>query len=294
MAAAAAGGEGNAGLSAASGLDAYFGLPFAWNPPATQEELRSAESALQMSWLPELEAMYRQHNGASALATDWEEDRAERLEEDEDAAPAAPRLMSLEEVQDFYTGTNDFLIPEVRFFWTDDNSNYVGVYVGDILTGAVCFCSHDEQTEVAPIFRTLADFLVWVSIHPEEDLSYSELVPKLYPVLTAESEHLTEDWRNAQALYAKVTNQGDADSQTLAVAMNITPPSYNQVLMSYLDSPDFYVAERAVNILGARRYQPARTRIENLAVHGVSNAQSAAQWALKRWSWCAPRSPGSL
>ncbi|WP_407540962.1 hypothetical protein Q0M94_06125 [Deinococcus radiomollis] len=270
-------------MSATDGLDAYFGLPFAWNPPATQEELKTAGTALQMNWLPELDAMYRQHNGASALATDWEERWAERLEEDEDAMPAAPRLMSLKEVQDSYTGTNDLLIPEVRFFWTDDNSNYVGVYVGDILTGAVCFCNHDEQIEVAPIFRTLADFLAWESAHPEEDLSYSELVPKLYPVLTAESEHSAEDWRNAQALYAKVTDQGNTDSQNLAVAMNITPPTHNQVLMSYLDSPDFYVAERAVNILGARRYQPARTRIEGLSVHGVSNAQSAAQRALEQW-----------
>ena len=283
MAAKTAGREGDAGVSGESSLDAYFALPLAWNLPATQEELKAAETALQMDWLPELEAVYQQHNGASALAEDWEERWAERLEEDEDAVPALPRLMSLQEVQDFYADTNDFLIPEVRFFWTDDNSNYVGVYVGEILTGAVCFCSHDEQIEVQPIFRTLAEFLSWTVAHPEENLSYSELVPKIYPVLGIDAEYSEEDWRNAQALYAKVTDQDDGESQILAVAMNITPPAQSQVLLPYLDSPDFYVAERAVNILGARRYQPARAGIEGLSVHGVSNAQSAAQRALKQW-----------
>ena len=117
MAAKTAGGEGNSGVSEESRLDAYFALPLAWNLPATQEELEAATAALQMDWLPELEAVYRQHNGASALAEDWEERWAERLEENEDAVPAMPRLMSLQEIQDFYADTNDFLISEVRFFW---------------------------------------------------------------------------------------------------------------------------------------------------------------------------------
>ncbi|MFC4454554.1 SMI1/KNR4 family protein [Deinococcus sonorensis] len=258
-----------------------FALPLAWNPPASPEDLERTAEQLRMDWPEEVAALYRQHDGAAGLADDWEDAWAERLDTDEDACPQVPRLMPLDEVRDFYSGTSSFVMPDIRLFWSDDNSNYVGVYVGEVFTGAVCLLHHEEQTEVAPRFHRVSDFLAWMVAHPDEDVFSSTLVPSLYPRVVPDPETSELEWAAAYSLYARADRT--TDNPLLAVAMNATPVEHSSELLSYLDHEDFYIAERAVEILGTRRYLPARKAIEHLAVHGVANARSAALRVLSRW-----------
>lgn len=249
-------------------LHHYFSLPFDWNPPADAQKIVQADQALQAPIPRELRTLYEQHNGASGMI--------------EDADLHAPRLMPLEEVQEFYEETRDIMNPEVRFFWTDNNSNYVGVYVAGPLQGCICLVSHSESNS-APRFRDVSDYLQTVTARPAVDVFDSWEFPTTYPVLSADAQHAEADWQKAQAMYARVEDHNDGESQSLASAMALTPYEQNDVLMRYLESPNFWVAERAVDILGARRYTRAKAIIERIAEQGVANAKTAAQIALKCW-----------
>ena len=56
-------------------------------------------------------------------------------------------------------------------------------------------------------------------------------------MLGTDAEHSAEDWRNAQALYTKVVDHDDGESQILAVAMNLTPPAPQQLTLRVFPSP---------------------------------------------------------
>lgn len=260
-------------------LSRYLKLPFDWNAPASAETLKAAEQELQMPLLADIKDIYQRHNGASGLLANWEEQLD--LTEHE-GMNFSPRLLSLAEVTEFFEATEDFMNPEVRFFWTDDQSNYIGVYMAGPLLGAVCLVHHEEPNS-APRFRDVPDFLLAVLTHPVTDVFDHGEFPTTYPTLLPDPAHVESDWQKAQAMYARVEDHNDGSSQVLASAMTLTPFEQSEVLMPYLDSPDFWVAERAVDILGARRYAPARPIVEKLARYGKGNARGAAELALRCW-----------
>nr|WP_246580813.1 SMI1/KNR4 family protein [Deinococcus aestuarii] len=265
-------------------METYFALPFAWNLPATEEELQAAARTLEITWPPEVEVLYRQHNGANGLADDWEEQWAERLNENEDTYPQVPRLMTLPEAEEFHEDSREIMNSEVRFFWTDDNSNYVGVYVFGALAGCVCLFRHDEP-DSSPRFRSIHEFLTITTSNPLLDPFHDEEFTTTYPVLRSDKAYVEGDWNKAEACFALVTDHNDGESQLLASAMILTPYERSDALIPYLGSPDFFVAARAARILGARRYAPAKPLLQQLAQNGVSNARSAAQIALRNWDF---------
>ena len=63
----------------------------------------------------------------------------------------------------------------------------------------------------------------------------------------------------------------------------MTPKADIDALVEYLDSPDQWVQERAVVILGQHRHPPARAKIEAIAASGTGNGRLAAESVLARW-----------
>src|SRR5690349_5121296 len=90
-----------------------------------------------------LSALYRDHNGMGTSAKS-----------------AAMRLMSLDEALDFYRAVRSFGWNGLglRAFWTDDNSNYAGLYVAGPLLDKVCFVDHEDY-DISPVYRSLTSFL---------------------------------------------------------------------------------------------------------------------------------------
>lgn len=263
-------------------MASYFGFPYAWRPPADEVQLQAVAEALAFIWPPELKTLYLKHDGTAPerWAADWEDQWQDRLDEDEDAMPAAPFLMSLEEVAVFYKDTQDLFPRDVRFFWQDDNSNYAGLYVAGPLSGMVCVVNHDGGSFV-PAFRQLQNFLTWLVEHPEEDVFDESLRTPLFPTSAPDPFHDEEDWERAQVLYA-AADQAE-DNPRLACAMSLTPYNHSAVLLPYLNHPDFYVVERAVNTLSLRRYEPAYERIRALAEDRHNSSNGAAARAIQTW-----------
>lgn len=263
-------------------MQSYFSVPYAWLPPASDAQLEAAAQVMEMQWPENVRALYLVHEGTAPerLADDWQDHWQAQLDHDEDATPQGPYLMTLDEATAWYTDTQGLFPDDVRFFWTDDNSNYVGLYIQGPLQGMVCVLSHDGGSFV-PTFRHLQDFLAWVSEHPSEDIFDDSTYVPAFPVAGSDPSHDEADWERAQALFA--TADESEDNPRLACAMSLTPYGHSDVLLPYLDHADFYVVERAVDILALRRFERAYKRIEGLAGDQHNSSNGAARRAIAGW-----------
>src|SRR4051812_266863 len=88
-------------------------LPYPFNTPATDAELKELERGIGCEIPAEVVQLYRDHNGAGR----W--------------SRFSLRLMSIKEVLKFhqYVESERWTGLGIRFFWTDDNSNHLGLHV---------------------------------------------------------------------------------------------------------------------------------------------------------------------
>ena len=149
----------------------------------------------------------------------------------------------------------------------------------------ICYVSH-EEVDLAPRFRSLASFLAASNAQPTSDdpgdiaaalsdfpshqvsptyAQDQEIIRKLHTALAAET---ADDERRTQTAFA-----------LLAFT---TPPDIETTLYPFLDDADMYVQERAIELLGFHRYQPALPKLTELATTAQHNGQLAAKIALQK------------
>ncbi|MDY8023108.1 HEAT repeat domain-containing protein [Paenibacillus polymyxa] len=165
--------------------------------------------------------------------------------------------------------------------WTDDHSNYVGIYVEGPLAYKLCYISH-EETDVSPIYRSAASLIAELEQHPELDW---EQLRKDYPSGEDISvEQLAEDIRCMNelrtALEMDSPEDDDVRCQLLYSLMAITPICEVDSLLLYVDDEDMYVQERACVLLGQHGYEPATELLKEVVKHGSPNGKLAARKAL--------------
>nr|WP_018883936.1 hypothetical protein [Paenibacillus massiliensis] len=171
---------------------------------------------------------------------------------------------------------------ELLPLWTNDHSDYIGVYASGILRGKVCHISH-EETDLSPGFRSVETFLTAVQQYPEQD--WEELT-KDYPTRQELSEQEeVEDIQCLSGLLLQIEREETDEEERcmlLYSVMALTPISRLDSLLPYLDDEDMYVQERACDVLGHHRYVPAKEKLEVVAKQGMHNGKSAAARALSR------------
>ncbi len=166
--------------------------------------------------------------------------------------------------------------------WTNGHSDYIGVYVSGTLQGKICYLDH-EESDLAPVFRTVHSFLTAVQQHPN---TYWEELPHDYPSDRSLSEQQqNEDIACIHQLLTQLEQQQLDDQERcmlLYSVMALTPYTHLDSLMPYLEDDGMYVQERACAILGHHCYVPAQPALEKVAQHGMHNGQLAAKIALSR------------
>lgn len=193
------------------------------------------------------------------------------------------RPLSSEEITELISALQGMMgFTELLPLWTNDHSDYIGVYVHGVLRGKVCYISH-EETDLSPGFRSVESFLAAVQQCPEQE--WEELT-KDYPTgseLSKQEE--AEDIQCLNGLLMKI-EQGEVDDDErcllLYSVMALTPSSQLDSLLPYLDDEDMYVQERACGVLGHHRYIPAKEKLEVVAKQGMHNGKAAAARALSR------------
>ncbi|MFT9845964.1 HEAT repeat domain-containing protein [Aneurinibacillus sp. REN35] len=192
------------------------------------------------------------------------------------------RLMSIQEIVEAVECLSAFeMYREIIPLWTDDHSNYVGVYFWGPMQYRVCYINH-EETDLSPAFRSVQSFSTLLEQHPESD--WYDL-PKDYPGSETNAALIANDMvaiaELNTALQAEELDE-EIRCQLLFSIMALTPYHKLDTLMSYMDDENMYVQERACEILGFHKYEPAKSRLEEIAESGSHNGKTAARSALAR------------
>jgi len=194
------------------------------------------------------------------------------------------RLLSIEEVTEMYLYLNeDVNISEVLPLWTDDSSNYVGVYMFGPQTGKVCFINH-EEIDLSPVYPNVHTFIKILLENSESD--WYEL-PTQYPLSKEHTDELQvkQDVQAIKELKNLLKNpelDEDKRTQYLFSIMAITPYTQLDEIIPLLEDSNMWVQERAAEILGFHRYLPAKEKLNWVKEHGQYNGKMAAELALKR------------
>jgi SMI1 / KNR4 family (SUKH-1) len=226
------------------------------NPPASAKHIKALEADLNAPLPAELRALYCDHNGMA------------------DARGTLPfRLLSLDEVRqeretlDLFLETFEWSDRGLVLFFTNDNSDYAGVYLSGPMAGRVAVVPH-EGVDVAPRYRSVQSFLqalLAAAEGGEDDLR--DLVFEYTPEATFSPEERRQDRDAAQALwplYQAARKEDRATGDLVACILALTPPEQTDSLLALLDDADRESVSRTMRLLGQRRWEAA---VPHLARH---------------------------
>lgn len=164
--------------------------------------------------------------------------------------------------------------------WTDNNSNYIGLFYDGPLKYRVCYINH-EETDISPGFRSVDSFVAELEKNPQ--LDWDEL-DKDYPRNKENNnESIDHDLSCIQQLNQLIESSELDDElrcQYIFCIMALTPYNQLDTLLKYLDDEDMYVQERACEIFGYHRYTPVQAKLKEVMAHGQHNGKLAAKRAL--------------
>lgn len=193
------------------------------------------------------------------------------------------RLMEIDEIlemKDFLDKFKVFrnLIP----IWTDDNSNYICMYYSGPLKYRICYLNH-EETDISPQYRTIQAFVT--ELEKDEECDWEELI-KDYPDRDKMNRTDVEaDLSSIKELNSVLDNNDldeDLRTQIIYSILALTPYDHLDSIVKYLDDEDDYVQERACDIVGFHRYNPAINKLRELCISGMVNVPGAAERALRK------------
>ncbi|MGD9722517.1 MAG: hypothetical protein AB7O59_13510 [Pirellulales bacterium] len=259
-----------------------------FNPPADERAIAKLQTTLGPLPADVLD-LYRNHDGQAELPFRDDTWLSCRL------VPIAEAIKMNEQCAWFVEGTP--ALGKITLLWTDDNSNYLGVYTTGELTSWLTVLNHEEPILV-PAYRSAGAFYDrLVSTIPglatEDDCAYDlTMVPRELPMIIDDPQHVTDDRSLATSFRDRYEREPDADMRRLYAmcAMCLTPAADTESLLPFLRDPDMWSPASAVTVLGLRGFTAAVDELERLARDGGANGDSAAMRELVRMDTNAARS----
>jgi hypothetical protein len=247
-------------------LSALRSIGAAINPPASASALRALEDALGWELTSDLRALYDDHGGV----------RTCRL---------PMRFMSPTEAGDTLVAVRrnfpSLLDAGAGLFWTDDNSNYAGVFLAEPLRGRVFFLDHEEPID-APRFRSVQSFCTSMLAAAGSDWAG---MPSDYPRLANPADIERDEDRAVAVALLRILEEApspDGYARSAHCALNLLPPYDFAQVLPLLRSADMGVQERAAQVLGLWRCAAAVPALLQVGRTGMHNGQVAAVRALQR------------
>jgi hypothetical protein len=239
------------------------------NPPARATELNTLQRVLGQELSSDLRTLYEDHGGIRSRS---------RL---------PMRMLSPTEVADTLLAVRenfpDLLDESAGLFWTDDNSNYVGVFLVGPLCGRVFFLDHEEPTD-APRFRNVHSFCR--SMLGAIDHEWVEVATD-YPRLVNPADIESDEDRLLAIAYLRrlgTTHSPDEYSRLAHHALNLLPPLDFTLALPLFGSDDMWVQERTCQVMGHWRCAEAIPDLIRVGQTGMHNgrvsrgARASANW----------------
>lgn len=259
------------------------------------------------------------------------------LKMEERIAAQSFRLMPLAELVTINTqlrrsGIEDLLRAySMACFWTDDQSNYAGVFCGGIFEGRVFFVDHDGPFtgDLSPVFRTVDSFLEAANESAERNriIGYFEAGEITFDDLSSHASRfpwyrhyapgdtaswfaLPLDYRSGEEAYtaldreaytactkkleAKIfASDGERDLLVCSQA-RLVPPNESHTLLPYLKEDNMWLPGRVAQILVQRDCPDAVAPLVTLALTGNYNCRSTAKYALVKMGIITPQAQGAI
>jgi hypothetical protein len=207
-------------------------------------------------------------------------------------------LMSADDVIKTFETLRGFMrLYDSAPFWQGLNGEYALVYLDGPLKPRVYFIDYDgRETSVA--YRSVESFLDamsqaknyeqndWFTVATDyfiESQYYLHGVAVCRPASAGDFEKDLLDRELLRGEYRPEKVNDDIDERYYAFnIMSLTPPDRTEEIISFLDSDDMCVQERACRILGHRNCERAIDRLVCVARTGMVNGRGAALRALKK------------
>jgi hypothetical protein len=242
-------------------------------PPAARSEITTLESVLGGAVPEQVGAIYADH--AAMTSERW----------------WAMRLLSPAEVAEAIVGLRMAQLPipddELGVFWTDDNSNYAGVFLRGPLEGRVFTLDHEEPSP-APVFVSVESFYSAMLEAADQARANGESIDDHalkpdYPRRTSSDPSRPDDDDVARRLLSSYWAQpGEPDGERAAFqGIALSSNDDNELLVELFSVDDMFVAEAAARTVGLRRWSPAVPALAQLARGNLQNGRLAAILALK-------------
>lgn len=245
------------------------------NPPAKADDL-SKVSALLGQVPPDLEKLYRDHDGGHRI-------------------PGAggnqllARLMPINEVIETHNKLREYFdsVPSAGksvLLWTDDNSNYCGLYLDRPLTGCVYLLDHEVQM-LTPAYRSIPSFISYLlGAVEDENTCDVPTLPREIPVTDDDPTHVAADRHLCELFRRMYMAEKNEDRRRFFAycCICLTPVADTEHVLSFLKDPDFWTPEAAIRLLEVRHWQGSIEPIEELARDGTINGDGAAMQLLVR------------
>ena len=223
-----------------------------------------------------------------------------RLYQDHDGSDVVPsrgkrslvaRLMPLSEVGETCSTLSECEFPKVGsilWLWTDDNSNYCGVYADGPLRGWICVLNHEEPM-LTPAFRATASFLsrLFDDACRADSRTAACDIPTLsreIPQLLSDPANLESDRQLVALFRQRYKQEPDEDLRRLNAhcAICLTPVEDTRQVLSFLTDADMWTPDAAIRLLEVRQWRDGTEELERLAREGGPNGDSAAMRLLAR------------
>ena len=180
-------------------------------------------------------------------------------------------------------------VGRIVWLWSDDNSNYLGVYTTGRLTGWLVKLNHEDPI-LTPAYRSVGTFLVRLlaaapGTAPQGQAAIDlVMVPQDVPVIVDDPQHVDTDRMHARTLAEMYSHEADEDRRRVLSMSSIclTPVADTGSIAPFLREPDMWTPETAVLLMELRRFGGASEEVERLAREGSPNGDSAAMRLLVR------------
>jgi hypothetical protein len=254
------------------------------NPPCSDSQIIKLEKSLNCELHKEIFALYKSHNGMKHS----------------DIFPF--RLMEISEIlelHEFADWQSELKRPldgsdELHIFWTDDNSNYAGLYTSGKLKDKICFIDHDE-IDLSPLFDSMYSFYesllriaeensIKIKSESYEDLTDWDEMKTDFPILDTSSENI-KNFELAKYFIKKYASENDKYKKRhfAFCAMNLLPMSETVRIIDFVNSDDMWIQERACELIGKKHYEKGIPILVEIAKNGMNNGKVASLSALRNF-----------
>ncbi len=239
-------------------------------PGATNEEIAQIESLYECELHPVIRDSLKFANGCNLHS--WQ---------------SCFRLMTTVEILEFHSFWKQLggVLTKWKliFFWTNDNSDYAGVFCDGPLSGTVLLLQH-EMAVWAPQFLGMCEFLDKVKDESVEDVwkNWGSTTFPLFVQNVAESDAAMLDLYVAECLkLAEEETDMDMRRQFHETAIYLVHPDRVETMLRFLDFDDIWIPQIAAELIGKRRLEIAIPNLVQLMLRGKPNGDTAAIEALQ-------------